>query len=112
MVQVSGQTSGSKTPAADMRLVRHHIAAPDPAVALSELLSSFGEASADMGTPEQIYAAERTPIDAFRVIPLVHVSENYGLSPQVRDWMPPRWGGWRLDDVWLEQPPAAGGTQQ
>jgi len=29
---------------------------------------------------------------------LVHVSESYGLSPQVRDWMPPRWGGWRLED--------------
>jgi len=111
MVQVSGQMADGKTkpPTADLRLVRHRIAAPDPAAALSELLNSLGEpAATDLDTPERIYAAERAPIDAFRVIPLVHVSESYGLSPQVRDWMAPRWGGWRLEDVWLGPPSAAG----
>jgi peptide/nickel transport system substrate-binding protein len=110
MVQVSGQITDGKTklPAPDLRLVRHRITSPDPAAALSELLNSLGEAATDLETPEQIYAAERGPIDAFRVIPLVHVSESYGLSPQVRDWMAPRWGGWNLADVWLG-PPASGG---
>jgi peptide/nickel transport system substrate-binding protein len=110
-VQLSGQTTGSavKLPVADMRLVRQRIAAPDTAVALPALLTSLGEPSAVLETPEQTYAAERAPIDAFRIIPLVHVSESYGLSPQVRDWMPPRWGGWRLEDVWLAPAPAAGG---
>ena len=112
MVQVSGQFSDvkKKPVAADMRLVRHRIATPDPAAALSELLNSLGETAMDPQTPEQIYAAERAPIDAFRVIPLVHVSESYGLSPQVRDWMAPRWGGWKLEDVWLGPPSAAGGN--
>lgn len=112
MVQVSGQTvdGKTKTSAADLRLVRQRIAGPDPSAALSELLNSLGEAATDLETPEQIYAAERAPIDAFRVIPLVHVSESYGLSPQVRDWMAPRWGGWRLEDVWLGPPSAAGGN--
>jgi ABC-type transport system substrate-binding protein len=113
MVQVSGQTldGKSKPPAADLRLVRHRIVAPDPAAALSELLNSLGEVSpAPLETPEQIYSAERGPVDAFRVIPLVHVSESYGLSPQVRDWMAPRWGGWNLADVWLGPPSAAGGN--
>jgi len=63
-----------------------------------------------LDTPQQDYAAERAPIDAFRVIPLVHVTESYGLGPQVRDWMTPRWGGWRLEDVWLEPAPATGAT--
>ncbi len=63
-----------------------------------------------METLEQTYAAERAPIDAFRIVPLVHVSESYGLSPQVRDWMAPRWGGWRLEDVWLGPAQAAAGT--
>src|ERR1019366_9026521 len=114
MIQVSGQTVDGKTkpPAADMRLVRHRIAAPDPAAALSEILNSLGETAADQETPEQIYAAERAPIDAFRVIPLVHVSESYGLSPQVRDWMAPRWGGWRLEDVWLGPAQAVAGALQ
>jgi ABC-type transport system substrate-binding protein len=111
-VQVSGQIADGKTKpaAADMRLVRHRIATPDPAAALSELLNSLGETAMDLQTPEQIYATERAPIDAFRVIPLVHVSESYGLSPQVRDWMAPRWGGWKLEDVWLGPPSAAGGN--
>jgi len=112
MVQVSGQTLNGKTKpaAADLHLVRHRLAAPDPAAALSELLNSLGETSTDLETAEQIYAAERAPIDAFRVIPLVHVSESYGLSPQVRDWMAPRWGGWRLEDVWLGSPSESGGN--
>ena len=112
MVQVSGQTVDGKTKpaAADLRLVRHRLAAPDPAAALSELLNSLGETSTDLETPEQMYAAERAPIEAFRVIPLVHVSESYGLSPQVRDWMAPRWGGWRLEDVWLGPPSESGGN--
>jgi ABC-type transport system substrate-binding protein len=111
-VQLSGQTTGSttKSPVADMRLVRQRISSPDTAAALPALLTSLGEPSAVLETLEESYAAERVPIDAFRVIPLVHVSENYGLSPQVRDWMPPRWGGWRLEDVWLALAPAAGGT--
>ena len=114
MVQVSRQIADgkSKPPAADFRLVRHRIAAPDPAAALSEFLNSLGERAADLETPEQIYHAERAAIDSFRVIPLVHISESYGLSPQVRDWMAPRWGGWRLEDVWLGPPPAAGGNSQ
>ncbi len=112
MVQVSGQPvdGKAKPAAADLRLVRHRIAAPDSAAALSELLNSFSETAADLDTPEQMYAAERASIDAFRVIPLVHVSESYGLSPQVRDWMAPRWGGWRLEDVWLGSPSESGGN--
>jgi peptide/nickel transport system substrate-binding protein len=112
MVQVSGQPVDGKTKAAaaDLRLMRQRIDAPEPAKALSELLNSLGETASEMETPEQIYAAERAPIDAFRVIPLVHVTESYGLSPQVRDWMPPRWGGWNLADVWLGPPSGAGGN--
>jgi peptide/nickel transport system substrate-binding protein len=114
MVQVFGKNVDGKTkpPTADFSLVREHIAAPDASMALSELLHSMGESPAGMETPEQIYAAERSPIDAFHVIPLVHISESYGLSPQLRDWMPSRWGGWRLEDVWLGPPATNGGSAQ
>ncbi len=114
MVQVSGQIvdEKSKFAVADLRLQRLRISSPDPAPALSELLNELGEPATALETPEQIYAAERAPIDAFRVIPLVHVSESYGLSAQVRDWMPPRWGGWRLEDVWLGPSTDAGGNSR
>jgi len=112
IIQVSGHPSDGKTKptVADLRLVRHHLTGTDPAASLSELLNSLGETATELGSPEQIYAAERAPIDAFRVIPLVHVTESYGLSPQVRDWMAPRWGGWDLADVWLGAPPSTVGN--
>jgi ABC-type transport system substrate-binding protein len=114
VVQVSGQMQmvdgKTKSAAADLRLVRYRIASPDPAEALSDLLNSIGEPVVDLQTPEETYTAERAPIDAFRVIPLVHVSESVGLSPQVRDWLAPRWGGWNLADVWLGPPSPAGGN--
>jgi ABC-type transport system substrate-binding protein len=102
----------AKAPAADIKLVRRHIITPDPALALRALFESLGEPAATLATPEEAFAAESAPVNAFRVIPLVHVSESYGLGPQVRDWMAPRWGGWRLEDVWLDAPAASGGTPQ
>jgi ABC-type transport system substrate-binding protein len=110
-VQVAAQSADgkSKASAPDLRLVRVRVASPDRASALSELLRTLGEPSESSGSVEQDFLAERAAVDAFRVIPLVHVSESYGLSPQVRDWMAPRWGGWNLADVWLAAPVAAGG---
>ncbi len=111
-VQTTGQTGigTTKTPVADIKLVRRHITTPDPGLALHALLESLGESAATPTTPEESFSAESAPVNALRVIPLVHVSESYGLGPQVRDWMAPRWGGWRLEDVWLEAPAASGGT--
>lgn len=111
VVQVSGETTDGKkkAAAADLRLLRHRIAAPEPAAALLELLPALGESATNLETIEEDYDAERGPVDAFRVIPLVHVSESFGLGPQVRDWMAPRWGGWNLADVWLGPPSTTGG---
>jgi peptide/nickel transport system substrate-binding protein len=111
-VQVSGQVADgkSKAPVVDVRLKRFRLDSPDPSLALAGVLKSLGEDSADLGTLEQMFAAERAPVEAFRVIPLAHVSESYGLSPRVRDWIAPRWGGWDLADVWLAPQPAAGGN--
>jgi peptide/nickel transport system substrate-binding protein len=111
-VRISGRTAENKanSPAADFRLARQPMDTPDPGAALESLLAWAGEPAAAAKTLEQSYAAERAPIDDFRVIPLAHVAEAYGLGPRVRNWMAPRWGGWRLEDVWLAPVGAAGGT--
>ena len=108
IVRVIEQSPNMKVSAnsGSLRLIRHHLSAPDPAAALSDLLASLGESPVEMQTLEEVCAAERAEIDALRVIPLVHVTESYGLSSQVRDWMAPRWGGWDLADVWLGPPSA------
>jgi hypothetical protein len=50
-------------------------------------------------------------LDRGRIIPVAFVPEIYGVGAAVKDWMPPRWGGWRLEDVWLEQAPGAGSSK-
>jgi peptide/nickel transport system substrate-binding protein len=97
---------------ADVRLVRWRIAAPDAREALTTLMGQLNGAQAEaafmpVDTPEQRYAAERAVLDRGRIIPIAFVPEIYAVGPAVKDWMPPRWGGWRLEDVWLEQAPHA-----
>ena len=90
---------------ADARLVRLRLASTDARAALDSLFAALGEPGAlpaGAATPEQLYAAERALLDSYRIVPLVHLPDIYGLGPRVKNWMPPRWGGWRLDDVWLD----------
>ena|SRR5487761_123145 len=96
----------------DARIVRIPMASPAPGVALEAFLQTFASL-ADLDTslaapldapanPEELYLRERAVVDTYEIIPLVHVPEVVGLSARVRDWMPARWGGWRLADVWLD----------
>ncbi|MGB8473977.1 MAG: ABC transporter substrate-binding protein [Candidatus Acidiferrum sp.] len=62
------------------------------------------EAIATSTDHQQLYERERQILDQWRVLPLVTEAESAGLGPTVRDWMPGRWGEWRLSDVWLEPP--------
>jgi len=56
-----------------------------------------------LGDPEQRYAEERRLLEEHRIIPLVLLPEYVGIAAPVRNWMPARWGDWRLADVWLEK---------
>jgi len=100
----------------DVRLVHWRISAPDAREALTSLMARLNGAQAEaasipLETPEQRYAAERAVLDRGRVIPVAFAPEIYAIGPAVKDWMPPRWGGWRLEDLWLEQTPSAGSSK-
>jgi peptide/nickel transport system substrate-binding protein len=99
-------TSAAGTP--DLRLVRLRIGSVDAARALESLAKAMGEqATLPAGAtddPEELYAAERAVLESGRVIPLAYLSDTLGLGPQVRNWLPLRWGEWRLADVWLDEP--------
>lgn len=102
----------ANVPEYDARIVRLAVSSAAPGAALEDLLQTFAELADfdpslttplnDPASPEQLYSRERAVVDTYEVIPLVHVPEVVGLSARVRDWIPTRWGAWRLADVWLD----------
>jgi len=88
---------------ADARLVKLPLPSLAPAQGLAEvsvLLGSQDRIAA--AAPEALFAAEHRLLEDFRLVPLFHLPEVYGVSPRLRNWDPQPWGDWRLDDVWLE----------
>jgi len=81
------------SPAATARLSRSRVNWPDPGQALGPGITAV--------SPEGLYAAERALLQDYQIVPLFHLPEIYGLGPHVRGWAPSRWGGWKLESVWL-----------
>jgi peptide/nickel transport system substrate-binding protein len=76
----------------DVRLIRFPVASRDPWVALEEIASILKAPAAAAASP---YEWERGLLDGFRVVPIVHVTKVWALSPRVKNWP-------RLADIWLE----------
>jgi len=97
-----------QTGSADVVLVELRIASADPAKALARIAADLGlpGAARDLpanASPEQIYTAERALLEGFRVIPLIHLPDVYGVGPRVKGGpgIAPS-GEWRFDNLWLE----------
>ena len=105
-----------QTANADVVLAELRIASADPAKALAQIAEALGlpapprEASpnaapnaAANASPEQAYAAERALLEGFRVIPLIHLPDVYGVGARVKGGpgIAPS-GEWRFDNLWLE----------
>ena len=88
----------------DVRLVELRIASADQARELARLAAAVGLPEPARGdSPEQWYAAERTLLEGFRVIPLIHLPDVYGVAPAVKGapGLTPL-GEWRFENLWLE----------
>jgi hypothetical protein len=99
MVSVVPQSS-----AADIRLLESHIATADPSRALAALATAFGLPDPPRAeTPDALYAAEHNLLDGFRVAPLFHLPDIYGVGPRVKGGpgITPL-GEWRFGDLWIE----------
>jgi peptide/nickel transport system substrate-binding protein len=92
-----------------LHLFAWHYSSLSPRVELDSFVAAMNpmdarvtsvSSSADL---EQIYLRERKVIEDREILPLVAVPEFVGIGPNVRDWMPARWGEWHLAEVWLEQ---------
>jgi peptide/nickel transport system substrate-binding protein len=91
-------------PRPDLRLLRLRIGGLDPARALADAAPWLG--APELRLAAEPYAAERALLDGFRVIPLFHLPEAYGVSAKVRTWLTPPLdlgGDLRLADIWLEK---------
>jgi peptide/nickel transport system substrate-binding protein len=94
----------------DARLVRMRMSSSKPGEALAGLVGALdplvgidAAAPRDVDSAEQIYAAERSALDGFHIVPIVWVPQVYGLSDRVRDWQTPATGeSWPLANVWLD----------
>ena len=89
---------------ADARLVEVRIGSSDAALALAGAAASLGlPEPARAASPEALYAAERALLEGFRVIPLFHLPDVYGVNPRVkgRPGIAPL-GEWRFENLWVE----------
>jgi len=103
----SHTTTTASDPAAGAHLFSWHYSSLSPRVELESMVSTFNmgnanEAAVSAIDPEQLYAREKKLLEDRHVLPLVVLPEYVGLGQKVRDWMPARWGEWRLADVWLD----------
>jgi len=114
-MQALGENLTARGTSADIDLVRIRLGTMDAATALDNVasaLSSLNIAPPDSarvaaGAPQDVYHIERDLLSGFRVVPIAHVPEVWGLSPRVRNWSSLRAGGWNIADLWLTQPGGA-----
>jgi hypothetical protein len=88
----------------DARLTEVRITLSDPARALAAVAAALGLPEPPrIDSPEAMYAAERTLLEGFRIIPLFHLPDIYGVSPRVKggSGITPL-GEWRFENLWLE----------
>jgi ABC-type transport system substrate-binding protein len=89
---------------ADVRLVEVRVGSSDPAAALFGMAASLGLPEPPRSdSPEALWAAERALLEGFRVIPLIHLPDVYGVSPRVKGGpgITPL-GEWHFENLWLE----------
>jgi hypothetical protein len=89
---------------ADVRLVEVRIESEDAAKALAGVAATLGLGEAGRAdSPEALFAAEHALLEGFRVIPLLHLPDVYGVGPRVRGAPGiTRLGAWHFGDLWVE----------
>jgi hypothetical protein len=88
----------------DLRLVEVRIVSEDPAAALAGIAAALGLPEPGRAeSPEALYNAERGLLEGFRVIPLFHVPDVYGIGPRVNGGpgITPL-GQWRFQNLWVD----------
>ncbi len=88
----------------DVKLVSARVNSADAARALAGLAAQLGLAEPPRAeTPEALYMAERSLLEGYRAIPLVHLPDVYLVGPRVKGapGITPL-GEWRFENLWVE----------
>ncbi|HWQ02908.1 MAG TPA: ABC transporter substrate-binding protein [Candidatus Nitrosotenuis sp.] len=105
VLQLKARAEGTTSPEEDIVLLRRHVVLPAAFVAMEFTCpATRGSAYAIPARDwEKLYQLEvESQAQAPHLIPLFYLPESFALSARVKNWMPTRWGAWRLADVWLE----------
>jgi peptide/nickel transport system substrate-binding protein len=90
---------------ADVRLVEVRVSSADPMRALASLARALGlPEPPHADSAEALEAAERALLAGFRVTPLIHLPDVYGVSPRVKGGpgITPL-GEWRFENLWVTE---------
>jgi peptide/nickel transport system substrate-binding protein len=92
----------------DLRLTRTRISVSSPGRALGDLVAALGLGDRVTVPPspsiDDSYGMERTLLEDYGVIPLLHLPEMYAAGARVRSWNTPavtRTGNLNIEDLWL-----------
>lgn len=104
---------------ADAVLVHVPLGSSDSEAALVNVAAALHRPSPEFrdASLDSAYHVEHGLLAGSWIVPVVHASRAWALSPRVRNWAARRDGQWRLADVWLDPGAAAraagerGGTQ-
>jgi ABC-type transport system substrate-binding protein len=108
----SAGASSLAEPASGVHLFAWRYSSLSPCAELEAMFAAYNlgeppDSSGSAADREQLFARERRVLEEWRVLPLVEQAESVGIGAGVRNWMPARWGEWRLADVWLDIPEPA-----
>ena len=91
-----------------MRFLEWPLESRDAADGLKRIAQQVGAGDRarqlDPAKPETLYQFERSLLDEYRIIPLVHLRETYGIAPRVH-FQPsnPDPFALHLEDAWVEK---------
>ena len=115
VMQAVGENLAARSGHGDAYITRVPLRTVDARTALENIAAALpfqaGDETERARNSEQLFRAEGAMLSGYRIIPIAHLPETYGLSARVRNWVVPEEGGWKLDEVWLESGAPAAGSQ-
>jgi len=97
--------SSARTGSADVALVNIGLGSANPMQALAQIADITQLDPTEVvtaSTMAQRFAAERSLLANYKVVPIALIPQVYWLNSRVKNWLVSPDGGWRLEQVWMK----------